>query len=240
MNSGYYDEIIAEISDLMRKGDYETAEALLRKELSMPYVPSDVEQTLLSMRKDLNYMRSEKRVRKESSLDELLDSLHGTPEMQLAAANALCSRNLREITGELNDWLSHEPFAEAAALIINEIGRQRLEDEFVYNRDGIEYTFWGDSVTPVDESQGYRKACEYLYSWLGMKYPSVYELARKMLVHETYMYLPLNVEEDEAEQLAYEIAVKTADMMGDEELVKELSFMHDTGLLHKEEKECEA
>lgn len=225
MNSGYYDEIIAEISDMIVQGEYETAEGLLKKELSMPYVPMDVEDTLLSLRKDLNYMRSEKSVRTESSIDDLLSSLHGTPEMQLAAANALCSRNLHDCCEEIGEWLKSEPFAEAAALIINEIGRQRLEDEFVYNRDGIEYTFWGDSITPVAESKGFLLACEYLYEWLGMKYPSVYELARKRLVHETYMALPLPLEEDEAEETAYRNAAAVAEMMGDEELVNELSSL---------------
>ena len=39
----YYTEIIDEIKTALEKGEIEEAEYLLKKELSMPYIPQEVE-----------------------------------------------------------------------------------------------------------------------------------------------------------------------------------------------------
>lgn len=216
----YYDEILSEIRELISMKKYDEASLIVERELSMPYIPMEIEKTLHEMKKDIRYGKSENRTAKENSLDDLLDGLHGDAARQLASVNGLCSRNLREITDEIREYLMHDPFPEAAALLINAIAQQKIEEEFTLVRDGVEYTFEGDCLTPVDQCAGYLKAEKLLYSWLGMKYPSVYELAKKVLVHETYMFLPLCYEEDEAKDLAYECAMQTADMLQDD-LLKE-------------------
>ena len=75
----------------------------------------------------------------------------------------------------------------------------------------------------MDECDGYREARKYLNQWFGMKYPSVYELALKVLVHEVYMYLPLSYEEIEGRELAYECGLQTVEMLGDEQLKEHLT-----------------
>lgn len=214
----YYESIIAEMRECMAKGEYEQAQYLLKKELSMPYIPEDVEKQFHDIQKDIRYGISEKKQRREFSLDAILEGLHKDELSQLNSVNALAQRNLRELVPEIQEYLTGNPFPEAACFLIDAVARQELEEEFVYNRDGVEYTFWGDSVTPAAESEGYHEALSYLYEWLGIKYPSVYEMARKMLAHEVYMFLPLSYGEGEGKPLALQVSDQICDMLDDGDL----------------------
>lgn len=219
----WYEETIAEIKELMEQKKYDQAAGIVEKELSMPYIPCDVEKQLRALQKDIRFGVAENTIIHESSLDQLLDDLHGDAARQLAAVNALGSRNLRDLTLEIQDYFNSSPFPEAAALLINAIAKQQIEDEFTFVKDGVEYSFFGDCLIPVDECDGYREARKYLNQWFGMKYPSVYELALKVLVHEVYMYLPLSYEEIEGRELAYECGLQTVEMLGDEQLKEHLT-----------------
>ena len=96
---------------------------------------------------------------KEWTLSEILDQLlHGREKGQLAAAAKLTERNLRNCTAELQTYLSRDPLPEAASLIIDSLAEQEVNEEFVYRKNGVEYTFWADAVTPVSASTGFRKA----------------------------------------------------------------------------------
>lgn len=215
----YYTEVIEEIESLIGDGKYDEADVLLKRELQMPYVPLDVEDKLRSLKKDVQYARSDKEERRDISVDTVLQKLHGTAEEQLSAVENLCERNLRNLVEEIQDYLEHEPNLEAASLLIDAIATQEVGDEFTYNKDGIEYTFWGDAVTPVCRSEGLKEALHFLYEWLGLKYPSIYEMAKKMLIHEAYTALPLTYEKEEGKVLAYEVAENLLTMMGEEQLL---------------------
>ena len=206
----------------MDAGKNEEASVKVDQELKMPYIPPDVEPKLRKMRRELNYRLSEKKGTHEVSTDVLLDRLHGNPEEQLGAAAALSERNLREYVSEINDWLGNDPQQEAAALIVEAIAEQEIGDEFVWKRDGVEYTFWGDSVVPVAKSEGFQKADHLLYEWFGNDNPDLYEMARTLLIHEVYLFLPLSYDKDEAQDLAYEMAENVCQLMGNEEALQEI------------------
>lgn len=216
----YYTEIIEEITSLIQDEKFEEADVLLKRELQMPYVPGDVEEKLRALKKDIQYARSEKSQNKELSIDTLLSQLHGSAESQLSAVESLCKRNLREYIEEVQDYLAHEPNTEAASLLIDAIAQQEIGDEFTYCKEGIEYTFWGDAVTPVAKCEGLLEALRYLYEWLGVKYPSLYEMGKKMLVHKVYVSLPLTYEKEEGMYLAYDVCENLLVMMDENELLE--------------------
>lgn len=218
----YYDEILDEIEELMKEGKNEEASARVKQELSMPYIPPDVEPKLKKYQRELNYRLSEKAGTNEVSTDVLLERLHGKPEEQLGAAAALSNRNLREYVNEINDWLGSDPQPEAAALIVEAIAEQEIGEEFVWNRDGVEYTFWGDSLVPVARSEGFQKARSLLYEWLGNDNPDLYEMARTLLIHEVYLFLPLSYGKQEAQDLAYEMTENVCHLMGREDVLQEV------------------
>ena len=127
--TNYYDEMIAEIKQNIADGDYAQAFATIKKELSMPYIPEDTEEQLYTLLKDLRFQMSEKR-NTERSVDDILDGLRGGSECQLVSAAQLAKRNLRDYIEEIQDYLKDDPYPEAAALIVEAIAEQEIQDEF--------------------------------------------------------------------------------------------------------------
>lgn len=220
--ANYYDEILAEIKEKMQAGKASEAMAMVNQELSMPYIPPEIEASLRKLKRDLQYQVSEKNGSRERSMDEILDSLKGTPEEQLAGAAALSRRNLRECLPEIQDWLAKDPFPQAGALVVEAIAEQQIGDEFVWNRGGVEYTFFGDGLTPVAESRGFLTAEALLKDWLSNDNPDLYEMAKTLLVHEVYMFLPLSYEEEEGKTLALQMVQQVSEMMDDGKTYQEI------------------
>ena len=54
----WYEEIITEIRQLIEQKQYEQASALVTKELSMPYIPSDIEKQLQQLQKSIRFGKS--------------------------------------------------------------------------------------------------------------------------------------------------------------------------------------
>ncbi len=220
--NGYYDETLQEIRDLIDRKEYAEAEMIVRKELSMPYVPPDFEESLKAIRKDLAYLRSETSVRKEADMDTLLNELKGDSVSQLRAASVLSEKNLRKYAEELREYLMNDPQPEAAALVIEAIAEQEVPEEFTYVKDGVEYTFWGDSLTPISESSGYHEAFRILKETLENEHPDYLEMCRTLLVREVFMFLPLSYDTEDGEALADEILKNVSDMMDGGDLYRYL------------------
>lgn len=219
----YYTETIEEIKQLLQQEKYDDANFLLRKELEMPYIPQEVEKELKQLQKECTFYQHSKTEDKEESMDTLLRKLKGKPQVQLSAADALSSRNLRACIPEIQDWLSKDPQPEAAALMIEALGEQEIDEEFVFIKNGVEYSFSGEDITPVGKSEGFLEADTCLKEWF-LHYPDYEAMAHTLLVHEVYTFLPLSYEKGEGKALAKMIAERVLDLMEDEELKKQLSF----------------
>lgn len=214
----YYQEVLQEIRENIQAEKYEDASFLIRREMEMPYIPPDVEKELRHLEGEVRFGRSEKAEEHEVSMETLLHQLKGRPESQLTAADALRSRNLRLCIDEIKDWLSKDPNPEASALIMEALALQGIDEEFVLNRNGVEYTFWSSDIVPPVSSGGFREADGYLKKWL-VHYPQYYETARIILIHEVYMFLPLSYEKGEGRALAEMCIKQIFDETGDENLL---------------------
>ena len=211
----YYDEILKEIEDSLNQGDLEQAQYLLKRELSMPYIPPEVEEKLHGLARTLQGKRRDQesdRDHSRPSLEQLLKGLHGTPENQLAAAGELADANLREAVVPLQQYLSASPAPMAAALVIDALAQQEIQEEFVYRKGDVEYTFYGDSVTPVASSAGLRKGLSLLQKEL-LNQPSLYQMAKSLMIQKAYLYLPLSYEEEESEELVQQCIQEVETLM---------------------------
>lgn len=211
----YYDEILKEIEDSLNQGDLEQARYLLKRELSMPYIPPEVEEKLHSLARTLQGKKRDQesdRDHSRPSLEHLLKGLHGTPENQLAAAGELADANLREAVVPLQQYLSSSPTPMAAALVIDALAQQEIQEEFIYRKGDVEYTFYGDSVTPVASSAGLRKGLSLLQKEL-LNQPSLYQMAKSLMIQKAYLYLPLSYEEEESEELVQECIQEVETLM---------------------------
>jgi hypothetical protein len=210
----YYDEVIARIEKDLKEGSLEDAVFLLRQELSMPYIPQEVETKLHQLRKEAAGLQAAQREAGEQPLAELLEMLQGSPEQQLQAAGKLTERNLRECTEEIRAFLAHHPQRQAASLLIDALGQQEVPEEFTYVQDGVEYVFAGDAVVPVARSAGFLKAMELLEKMLA-KNPGALQLARGILIQRAYALLPLSMEEEEGEEAALAAVKEVAESLQD-------------------------
>lgn len=203
--SDYYDELKQEITTLILDKKFDEALFLVKKELQMPYIPSEFESFLLQTKKDLIYSISDNQKEMEESLDSLFNKLFsGKPQLELYAVSKLCDRNLRVCIKEIQDYFSKQPTPEAMALLIDAIAEQEIDEEFTIVKNGVEYSFYGDAITPVSKSKGFLLADKKL-SELYVKEPSLLQLAKKILIHKAYRYLPLSYEEIEVDSLVQEI-----------------------------------
>ena len=218
----YYDELIKEIQDLITSAKSEEAMFLIKKEFSMPYIPQDVEEKLKELRKTVRYSLADKSKTTEETLDALLDDLQGNPQQQLAACSKITNHNLRDCIEEIQNYLKGEPYPEAAALLVEAIAEQEIQEEFVWNKQDIEYTFYGDSVTPCAKSKGFLCALSYLQKWFA-KNLDMYEMSKTLLIHEVFMFLPLSYEESEGKALAFDVFEQICQMMGREDMIKKVS-----------------
>lgn len=211
--ANYYDEILEEIEDLISRNENEEALFLIRKELNMPYVPSDFEQKFKELRSAVTASIQEKKDTKEASLDSLLRNLRGSESAQIAAASALSQRNLRDCIMEIRMYLANEPCPEAAALIMEAIAEQEIKEDFRLVTNGIEADFYGDSLIPVAKSGGFRKAYACLKKWLENDNPGMLEMCRTLLTRQVFMALPLSYDADEGEDLALGVLEEVSGMM---------------------------
>ncbi|MEE8807031.1 MAG: DUF3196 domain-containing protein [Lactimicrobium sp.] len=209
----YYDEIIAEIQKAIDDKKYEEAEYLLQRELKMPYIPEDAEKKLHALAKDLAYAMSDAKPVSEESADTLIQQLlSDKPALALSAASALCSRSLREYLREIQSYLAGNPLPEAAALLMEGMAEQGINEEFTLNKDGCEYDFWSGDIIPIAKQPAFKKADALLKGWFA-KNPAYYNMARTLLIHELYIFLPLMYEEDEAYDVAHLCAKQVSEMM---------------------------
>ena len=151
----------------------------------------------------------------------MLALLEGDAQQQMKAVTNLCSRNLREFLPEISRYLAHEPCPEAAALLIEALQEQDVSEEFTLVKDGVDYVFWPQEVTPVAESEGFAQALRLLGEWLSNDHPDYYEMCRTLLIHDCYVFLPLSYEAAEAYDLAAGIFEKVSLMMDDGQLYKD-------------------
>ena len=88
----YYDEMIEKIQGLLEEKNYDLAEKMISDELSVAYVPRDIEQKLHSLQERI----IKDTIRKQISDEELEEYLfEGDPDHQLFAVNELNGKNLR-------------------------------------------------------------------------------------------------------------------------------------------------
>ena len=209
----YYEEVLETIDELIEKGSCREAYSILQRELDMPYIPAEAEEAFRTREHRLRFLMNENRETREWSLTEILEKLlHGGPKDQLAAAAKLSDRNLRSCISEVQAYLSGTPLPEAAAIIIDSLAEQRVNDEFTYVKDGTEYTFWGDAVVPVPQSSGFRQAADLLEKHYA-KDPVKAQMAREVLINACYMFLPLSYDADEAQLLSDSVIAQIDSMM---------------------------
>lgn len=201
----YYEDILKKIELLLQQGDYTSAYAILEEELSMPYIPQEYEEKLISYYNDC---RSEV---KQSSMrhyeeEDITTLLKGSLEEQFLAIEQLKKSNIRHHLEEIRDYLEHKPHDLVRAYIIEALMEQNLSDEFTTSMNGMDITFTPCFIEAPMDSDGVLKAVSYLREWFENDNPTFTMMCVETLVKESYLRLPFNIDEDEAFMLAVAVS----------------------------------
>lgn len=193
----YYDDLIKKIDSLIQEKNYQEASSLINKELSMPYVPRDIESMLSNKLKNIPISNETKSMQDE----DIVLYLKGDETKQLRAIEELNRRNLRDYIDICNEYLKSDSYINAKVLLIESLLRQEISEEITMSQDGVEYTFIPKYIVPPEMSDGYVEAVNILNNKF-MKEPSKFELAKQLIYKDCLLALPLSYNKDEGTLLA--------------------------------------
>lgn len=189
-----------QIEALIKDEKYDKMFSLIEKELSLPYVPSNIETKL----KDLLKLIPKDDFVRSLSDEEIIKYLNLDETKQLRAVEELNNKNLRDYLDVCNGYLKGNGYINAKVLLIDSLIKQDINEEISMSNNGVDYNFIPKYVMSPECSIGFVKASEILGEKY-MKEPSKLELAKQLLYKECLLALPINYEEDEADQLANKI-----------------------------------
>ena len=178
---------------------YKEAEKLIDDELSMAYVPKDIESKLKGYKDEVKVYTFRSRSLNDEQLEEYL---FNDPEHQLRAVTELDKRNLRDLIDLCDKYLRSNGFINAKVLLIDSLIRQQIDHRFVYINNDDRYEFNPKDVKKADEAEGYLSAINCLQEYY-LKEPSKLLLAEQLLNKEALLALPFN--------LSYEDGIKIAE-----------------------------
>ena len=198
----YYDELIGQIDELIENGEDREAERLIRNELSMPYVPRDIEEKLNGLLHDLIQKNSLPASLSMEQIEEYLfqDDLH-----QLMAVSQLADRNLRNCIDLCDRYLKSDGNPNAKAYLLLSLILQEIDADLVLKRGEEQIPFNPSELIPPENSEGYR-ICHEILSERFLKEPSMLKLAEELLYKEALLALPHLIDGKEGKDLALKIA----------------------------------
>lgn len=198
----YYDELIEKLAKLIRNKDYEKAKAIIVNELSLAYVPKDIEDKLneyLSIIKEATY------VPKSLTIEDIEVYLYKDPQLQLIAVDALDRLNIREHLDICAKYLKSAGFKNAKVLLIDTLIKQDIDYEFAYVNEDLLLNFNPRQLKTPEKTAGFIEASSIL-NRTYMKEPSLLQMGMDLLYKECLLYLPKQANTREGEIFANKIS----------------------------------
>lgn len=213
--NNYYEEIYFNIKELINGKQYLKAKLMIEDELSMPYIPNDFEIKLQELLDIIN--QNEKSSELKLNDDEILEYLHSDEYKQIVAVNYLDSLNLRDYLDVVQDFLMSNGSKEAKSLLISSLINQDINQEITMLKDNLEISFIPRYVESIEISDGYVKGLEFISDIFENDNPSLYNLAKDLLIKECFLELPFSFDENEGLIIAKRIIIYLYDCLMDEE-----------------------
>ncbi len=201
----YYQETIKRIEELIDEKNYDLAKSLIEEELRMPYIPSDVLETLEALNCEIKISQKGNESLRKLSDEEIREYLFLDDFSQYLAVYNLKDQNLRNYISEIKKYLSKSLNKHCSAIIIDELIRQEINDEFEYTLNGQTITFNPRYIEPFEDLDSFKLAHQLLSDEMENDNPSMYEMSKKILVEEFYLNLPMHFDELEIEYLIHSI-----------------------------------
>lgn len=196
MNS-YYASLLKEISELYSIGEFEKVNALVSRELELPYIPSEVQDILENYRDECRPHLSSASVQSRIPIEQLV---RGSLKQKEMAVSAMMRMNLRQIEDLVQKLLLDPELSdEFKGELIEALMEQRIDDSFSIRKNGNQII--GRRKDPV-----YLRALDYFDDWMMSENPNLAQFCGQLLDQEALLRRPGDFHDLNAKSLAYSIA----------------------------------
>ncbi|MFV0380395.1 MAG: DUF3196 family protein [Anaerorhabdus sp.] len=215
--ANFYDDILIQIQNLMEEESYADAYEIIQNELKMPYIPFNFEQKLYAIKSEIKAHLSEnKKISTHFEIDEIIDYLNGDLEMQVIAVEQLDKLALRNHIDVIKEFLTGVGSDCAKVLLIESLYKQEINDNFKVRKNGVFIEFNPCNIIPIDKTDGYLSADNYLQEWLGNCDVNLVKICKTLLIQYCFNYLPYSYSEKKGRLLAFSVTYMAYKMLSSE------------------------
>lgn len=208
----FYQEMLNEIETLIQSQNIQEAIKKIEFELSMPYVPSDVE---VILQQNLQELKAPTMTKKLTFDDEAIEAmLKGNEKEALIAIDYLREVNIHRYLDMIQEVFQLQTSRIVIVSLIDALMKQNITREFQCEMDGFELSFMPCFIEDPFNNDGVDAAKAFLSTWFEHDNASFYQMCIQSLMLESYLRLPFAIEEDEAEALALAICAYVYEAFG--------------------------
>ena len=95
-------------------------------------------------------------------------------------------------------------------------------------KDGLEIYLIPAACNLPADSEGYEECVEYLKEWFENEDPTFYNLCKQAALKEAYLHMPFEIEVEEAESMAFAIAMYVSELMNCKDCIKKILYEKNT------------
>lgn len=185
----YYDELLDNIDSLINNKEYSEAQSLIKNELNLPYIPSEIEEKL----NEYLILINEATFTLKSLTDEdILNYLNLDETKQLIAVDELSRKNLRDYIDVIDNYLKGDGFVNAKALLIDSLIRQEINYNFKYVNNCSFIYFNPSKLNKIEDTDDFNYALKEIQNFY-LKDPSKSQMGAELLYKEALLTLPNNI-----------------------------------------------
>lgn len=211
----YYRSVMDEIHRLMDEENYRQAVDILKQELSMPYIPMDVQAQLETLYQSAAASMPESRP--AISTRKLDDWIAGSEQQQMAAVHVLKDLNLRNMQPQVQALLHSNASSLVKGELIEALRQQKVDTEYEIDKNGLQISFIPSLLTDPADDGVLQQAYTYLQNWFSASRPDLEYFARSLLEQETLASRPMDFQGLSALDLAQSIVKHVYQALGQPE-----------------------
>ena len=189
--ANYYQELIARISEHIRRQEYRQASELIEEELKLPYVPADTYDRLIEFRDEIKGFLTKDPVATFMSEQQVESFLAAGGEKAYKAVSFLRKANIREYLDIIQEYMLKDDADRMVVAILFELcHRQGVNTELQYCDNGIWKKQRPNQAGDVTDNERFAETADLLASRFENSNPSFLELCRQVLVQHAYLKYP--------------------------------------------------
>lgn len=229
----YYESFIQDLENKLNEGKFQDALYAINQELNMPYIPLDVEEVLKNLKKEAKaHIQSVPASLSEDKLEKLAK---GNLLQQESAVALLPRFNLRNQKPVIEVLLNSKLDAITKGEVIRALMEQRLDDEFSFEKNGLDVHFIPSLIPQAKEEAVVQKTIENLDDWFMNEDIMLYNFSIHLLEQEILARLPFDFEQEDDKALALALACEVYKALGREDEIE--SFKDRIGMKSTQEAE---